>query len=350
MTVNTINVSLSGGNSNPGSAGSIRGEFGLASQTTSVALSQYYRGGARVPGGTANGGFGLIATSGAISMGTFRNTTNVTTAWTSSVSLIAARANGQQVGPFNNIFLAGGTNTAGGPEQIGNLTFNGTTWATNASASFPGRSNGGACGSSTDYVYVAGMNGVSTFQNVYKWNGSAWSTNATWNFIQAISGFALNGAGGNDARQVGDYTGSNSRTFNGTSWTAAGTLGSNRRLVGGGGSSSDGSANAGTIAGTPTATTEKNSGNTFTSAGSMAAARAFHQSCGTSSSAILAVGGVNFTASTSVESGNGTAWTTAPSLNTARYWAQVSGTTTAAFATGGVNSGGSNIATTERLQ
>lgn len=46
-------------------------EFGGANP---ISLSEYYRGGAYVPSGTANGGQGLIATSGAISFNTFHGT------------------------------------------------------------------------------------------------------------------------------------------------------------------------------------------------------------------------------------------------------------------------------------
>jgi len=59
MAIATTNVAFTG----------IQTEFGGSNP---VALSEYYRGGTYVPTGTANGGFGLIATSGAISVGTFR--------------------------------------------------------------------------------------------------------------------------------------------------------------------------------------------------------------------------------------------------------------------------------------
>lgn len=48
----------------------IQVEFG---GTSPASLSEYYRGGANVPSTQADAGFGLIATSGPISMGTFRN-------------------------------------------------------------------------------------------------------------------------------------------------------------------------------------------------------------------------------------------------------------------------------------
>lgn len=63
MTVPITNVGLKAG---------IQTEFG--GTAAPVSLSSYYRGGANVPSGTADGGYGLIATSGQISIGTFRNT------------------------------------------------------------------------------------------------------------------------------------------------------------------------------------------------------------------------------------------------------------------------------------
>lgn len=69
MTVTIINVSLAGGAGATGAAGSIRGVFSGGVPTS---MSSFYRGGARVPLSQADIGYGLIATSGTISMGTFR--------------------------------------------------------------------------------------------------------------------------------------------------------------------------------------------------------------------------------------------------------------------------------------
>lgn len=69
MSVTITNVNLAGGGGNTGAAGSIRGVFTGGVPTS---LSSFYRGGGRVPLSQANVGYGLIATSGAISMGTFR--------------------------------------------------------------------------------------------------------------------------------------------------------------------------------------------------------------------------------------------------------------------------------------
>lgn len=68
MTIGTGSVSFS----------AIQTEFTGANP---ISLSEYYRGGGTgyVPSGTPNGGFGLIATSGAISVGTFRGTSRAVT-------------------------------------------------------------------------------------------------------------------------------------------------------------------------------------------------------------------------------------------------------------------------------
>ena len=52
----------------------IQTEFG---GTNPISLSEYYRGGANVPTSTVDGGYGRPATSGPISMGTFRNTAKI---------------------------------------------------------------------------------------------------------------------------------------------------------------------------------------------------------------------------------------------------------------------------------
>jgi hypothetical protein len=54
----------------------IQTEFGGSNP---ISLSEYYRGGANVPSGTSDGGRGLIATSGAISMDTFHGTSALKT-------------------------------------------------------------------------------------------------------------------------------------------------------------------------------------------------------------------------------------------------------------------------------
>jgi hypothetical protein len=68
MTIGTGSVSFS----------TIQTEFTGANP---ISLSEYYRGGGTgyVPSGTGNGGYGLISTSGAISVGTFRGTSRAVT-------------------------------------------------------------------------------------------------------------------------------------------------------------------------------------------------------------------------------------------------------------------------------
>lgn len=73
MTVPITNVGLS----------AIQTNFGGANP---IALSEYYRGGANVPASQGNGGYGVVAASGPLSVGTFRNQEKVfTTAYTISV-------------------------------------------------------------------------------------------------------------------------------------------------------------------------------------------------------------------------------------------------------------------------
>lgn len=64
MPIPTTNVSFS----------AIQTEFGGSNP---IALSEYYRGGSNVPSNQPNAGYGLISTSGAISVGPFRGQTKV---------------------------------------------------------------------------------------------------------------------------------------------------------------------------------------------------------------------------------------------------------------------------------
>lgn len=74
MTVSITNVKLAGGNAAAGTAGSIRGEFGTPGPLPTY-LSAFARGGAYVPAGQGDAGYGTPAASGPFYMGRFRNQT-----------------------------------------------------------------------------------------------------------------------------------------------------------------------------------------------------------------------------------------------------------------------------------
>lgn len=329
----------------PISLANVQTEFG---GTNPISLSEYYRGGANVPTDTVASAVdgSLISTSGAIRFGMFRSVTLALAAWANSVTMPGAVGFGDADGTFTATIQMGGS--IGGSPLVGCRTFNGTSWTSNTSVSFPGRTNGGLAGTTTDAVFVAGMSGASTFSDVYKWNGTAFSTSGTWDYPTPISGHHLNGVSSSDCRQVGDAGGATA-VFNGTTWTTSGSMVQNRRLNGGGGTSGSGMAVGGTISSVATATTEKNTGTTFTSAGNLPAAKGFHYSVGASAtSAISFCGNASLGAGATSEVGNGTTWTSTANLNTARSSPCGSGTATDAFCLGGQNSGGTYLATTER--
>lgn len=112
MTVSTTNVRLAGGNGASGTADSIRGEFGTPDPVP-VFFSEYARGGAYVPIGQGNAGYGIPAQTAPFYMGRFRNQTK-----NFIFNDVITSAMGSVSSPFMNYNLLSRATAAGYPGGI----------------------------------------------------------------------------------------------------------------------------------------------------------------------------------------------------------------------------------------
>ena len=127
--------------------------------------------------------------------------------------------------------------------------------------------------------------------------------------------------------------------YDGTSWTAGGTLDTGRTVFCGSGTLTAGIVFGGYDGSAVTDVTEEYDGSTWTEVADLTTARGYHggATAGTQS-ATLAFGGNPPSTSEESETWNGTAWTEGNDLNTARHYLSGSGTSTAALAMGGAGS------------
>jgi len=186
-------------------------------------------------------------------------------------------------------------------------------------------------GTQTDAAQAGGFY-TSILSSSANYNGSTWTASGTIN----TGRFALAGAGTRSSGVIfggGNSAPFNSQTelYNGSTWTASGTLNTARGYLAGTGTQTAGLAFGG-YTGSSTGATEKFNGSAWTSVNSMNTARNSLAGAGTQTAA-LAFGG----SPSSTESYNGTSWTSLNNLNTPRFGlaGSISGTNTAALAFGG---------------
>ena len=98
MPIPTTNVSFS----------AIQTEFGGSNP---ISLSEYYRGGSNVPSNQPDAGYGLISTSGAISVGPFRGQTKVATRTYNAFNFQNFNTNVGAAGTLRYIDISWGTDS-----------------------------------------------------------------------------------------------------------------------------------------------------------------------------------------------------------------------------------------------
>jgi hypothetical protein len=204
------------------------------------------------------------------------------------------------------------------------------------------------CGTQTAGLAFLGDTGPAASVATEKYNGSTWTSVNNANTART----ALAGAGTQTAAVAfggffypeyapgGPGEKNNTENYNGTSWTASGTLTTARSVLAGAGTQTAALAFGGTVhRATPAiqSATEEYDGSTWTVGGSLNTARQNLAGAGTQTAALGFggySGGPGDTGAT--ETYNGTSWTTSPAtLNTVRVNLAGAGTQTAALAFGG---------------
>jgi hypothetical protein len=228
----------------------IQTEFGGANP---ISLSEYYRGGARVPAGQPNIGYGLIAASGTISVGTFRGANKVftfnqtisanTSNYNLKASAIAAGWNQsdtlQATVTVNSGIYVFATTTGSYAFDTGVTFPSGSTLSVINNGIIAGRGGAGGAGGNNSGGGAGGAGGPA-FRAQY-------ATSITNN--GAVGGGGGGGGGGgayNDGKTLFNGGGGGGGRVNGTagSGTPAGGAGS-LTAAGGGGVSSGGSGGSG---------------------------------------------------------------------------------------------------------
>ena len=281
------------------------------------------------------------------------------TAFVTDASLATAReqASGSSQGTSQSAWVCLGNPTSPGlatEEYSSNINVETTgSWTAGGSMNLD-RSTGNILGtSSTSALYVGGYRGPTpsppTFQGqtaVESYNGTSW-TNSNALPVAFYSGFSMGTttaglrAGGNKSTaQYGpDPISDESQEYNGSSWTAGGTLTQEQNLGASAGTQTAGLlwAGKGPSTTTPTTVTQEYDGSSFTTGGSVPSVRIRTMGAGIQTAAIN-FGGHPSTPNQDLNQSatyDGSSWTTGPNLNLARNAAMGAGTSTLAICGGG---------------
>tara|TARA_R110002020_G_scaffold204871_1_gene409198 strand:+ start:1894 stop:3729 length:1836 start_codon:yes stop_codon:yes gene_type:complete len=252
--------------------------------------------------------------------------------WASSGNLGTARAGGgnSKNGTYNAVVHFGGY-TPPGATAVNNVEhYNGTSW-TGATAMPTAIRNNAGCGTQTAALAVGGVGNPG---NSLEYNGSSWTAGGSMTNLTSVPGQAT---GLQTAALAFDAE--ESEEYNGTSWTAGGTPA--RGKVQGNCAGTQTAAIA--FGGEPgaVATAEFYNGTSWTTAPSMNAGKQNLAGFGTQTSAISAGG--TPAPSAVCEVFNGSSWSTTASLNTARSQVEGSGLSANGMIAGGWISAPTNV-------
>jgi len=235
----------------------------------------------------------------------------------------------------------------GGVEVVGTVTFAGV-WSAGGALSTVRNGPGGAGTQSAGLAFGGAQFDFSTFSFVdlnssEEYDGTSWSAGGT--LATARSGPAGIGsqaaalaAGGN----AGGSTISSSEEYNGTTWSSGGNLGTARQNAAGAGTQTAGLVSAGSDGSFELSSSEEYDGTTWSAGGTLATARLGPAGAGTQTAALVFGGLENSFLDNigSTEEYNGTTWSAGGNLNFPRGFLGGAGTQTAALAFGGLFSFG----------
>jgi len=275
-------------------------------------------------------------------------------------SIPASWATGGTLNTTRRLLAGAGTQTAGlafggTPPSTQSEDYNGTAWTVGGTMN-NNRQQLGGCGIQTAALAMGGYpapNGDFTEE----YDGSSWTIGGSLNTARdglaaagtQTAGLAFGGVIYAIPTPAQPATGA-TEEYNGTAWTAGGTMGTARDFLAGAGLQTAGLAIGGFLrpGGPATAATEEYNGSAWTAGGNLGTARYLLGGDGIQTAA-LAFGGrtpiANEVANT--ESYDGSTWTATASLNLSRSMLSGAGTQTAALAFGGRDSVGDTNATEE---
>jgi hypothetical protein len=228
-------------------------------------------------------------------------------AWSSTGAVSADRRQGNGCGTSSSALTCGGYAVFGSPytaPSVNSEKYNGTSWSTTGSQII-GRGSSGIFGTATDALVFSGYgNGTGYTATSEVFNGSTWASSVI--FLLAEEGVVSNaGASSTSGITTARYGGTQMYSFNGITWS---TAGSRTAAVGwgmGGGTATAAIGIGGTNNGAGSgavATSEAYNGATWSASATMGTARYGPAGGGTSSTSVLvAAGKTNTTYQTSTE-------------------------------------------------
>ena len=245
--------------------------------------------------------------------------------WASGGNMnVTRRAGGSAGTQTASVFFGGynGSNTVNTQEH-----YNGTSWAGGASLNTPVFLNAGvgtatATLTSGGYALPGGPYGVDGIAYTAESDGSTWTTannNPVLGYSKGAFGIqtaALVFGGNGSPTNPGTFN--SSQQYDGTNWTAGGTLSNARSSAGSGGTLTAGV----TYGGSPPAiggSTEEYNGTSWTTGGTMNAGRtSFYGNNGTQTGSLASGGTIPPAYVNNVELYDGATWTAQPTISTAR--------------------------------
>lgn len=249
-----------------------------------------------------------------------------TASWASGGNMNVTRRAGGTAGTQTASVFFGGYN--GASTVTTQEDYNGTSWAGGASLNTPVFLNAGvgtatATLTSGGYAIPGGPYGVDGIAYTAESDGVTWTV-ATDNPVKGYSkgAFGIQTAAlvfGGEGSPSNPGTLNSSQEYNGTGWTAGGTLNTSRSSAGSGGTLTAGV----TYGGSPPSvggSTEEYNGSAWTAGGTMNAGRTnLYGNNGTQTGSLASGGTIPPTYVNNVELYDGTTWTAQPTISTTRY-------------------------------
>jgi hypothetical protein len=242
---------------------------------------------------------------------------------------------------------------SGGEQYTGNTLnraqeYNGSTWTTISNPPITSGYNVGIGPSGTDNLHIGGFDAAYAFlSSTNGWNGSAWTAGGSLNTASwASMGGGSTNAGWYAGGNTGSYAGTTSNKteeYNGSTWTTVNSMSNNRKSATGAGPQTQAFVACGQD-GTPTRfnTTENYDGTTWTAGATAAVGIVSNRGAGGNSTSGLKAGGsqppnTNSTEelSLTIYSPIAATWASGGNINTAREAMAGAGTQTAALISGG---------------
>lgn len=219
--------------------------------------------------------------------------------------------------------------------------YNGASWSAEGALPASRKKSSMGIGSNTDAICLAGLNSSNASQSTtYGYNGTSWSTGGAMLKVRSnmrgcgtgTASFVAGGSGRNYNTNFDLNDNDDSATYNGATWTNGSTMANSYAAHGVTGTQGSALVVAGKMANTMSAC-EKWNGSSFSATGSLNTARDNGGVAGASSNSAIYAGGTTTGSNnlTSTESFGGSTWATVNSLLTGRQQCLGAGNSAAAI-------------------